>query len=178
MNLKPDQHVSKTIARAFKGHLLDLILVEWLVDNRSVTSALPFVCNTLHEHMVSAVDTLLYLHCRAFLSKQWRFLTWVFLSMYKTNMMIFSSWYRHRIDFSFLLLTSFNSFGISFLSWHMVPTIANFFSKTQSVKDTDIDPWKRCPLECYCNWTARLQDTSYIRLCQWYSILLLYRRQL
>ena len=70
MNLKPDQHVSKTIARAFKGHLLDLILVEWLVDNRSVTSALPFVCNTLHEHVVSAVDTLLYLHCRALLSKQ------------------------------------------------------------------------------------------------------------
>ena len=174
MNLKPDQHVSKTIARAFKGHLLDLILVEWLVDNRSVTSALPFVCNTLHEHVVSAVDTLLYLHCRALLSKQWRFLTWVFLSMYK----IFFSWCRHMIDFSFLLLTYFNSFGIPFLSWGMVPTITIFFSKTKSVKDTDIDPWKRCTLECYCNWTTRLQDTSYIRLSQWYSTLLLYRWQL
>ena len=38
-----DLHVSNIKARAFKDHLLVFILVEWLVDNKSTTSAPPFV---------------------------------------------------------------------------------------------------------------------------------------
>ena len=99
MVLAFDLHVLGIKARAFKCHLFDFILVEWLFDNESTTSTPPF----LWSYIVCTCGFFLFL-----------------VDVGDQHDIFLLVWYTYKTDLSSRSFNALTSLGIPFLSWCMV----------------------------------------------------------